>query len=567
MSVRVTLGAALEAEVEAAAAALVADRVASRLVARDASLWGPDAEPEAEVRLGWVDASARAGALLDELAALRERFVAAGVERIVLCGMGGSSLAPEVIARREGVPLVVLDSTHPDQVRRALGGDLDRTGVVVSSKSGSTIETRSHRAAFEAAFRREGIDPSQRVVVVTDPGSPLEAAAREAGYRVFLADPEVGGRYSALTAFGLVPSALAGADVAALLAEAEAIRPQLGRDSPENPAVLLAAALAAGQPDRFVCALAEEGASAVGLGDWIEQLVAESTGKAGRGVLPLVLPPAAPERTGVLPASARLVRLGDAAGGTFASPSGVRPGAEELVMSGPLGAQLLVWEFATAMLCRLLGVDPFNQPDVESAKVAAREAMRGDAVPTVDAEAAEVPTRLGDAPDIELIDAPCAGDPTEGHPASERPTSLDAVVHRIREAVGPDGYLAVQAYLDREGPAVEAVLGLRDSLARSLALPVTLGWGPRFLHSTGQLHKGGPPTGVFLQLLDPARPEEPIPGSDAGFGVLIDAQAAGDRAVLRAAGRPVFALRSADPARLAERLAELVGAVPSTPPA
>ena len=201
---------------------LVTETVASRLAAQDPTLWGPEAEPESSIRLAWTALHETSRPLLAEIDALRAELRADGIDRVVLAGMGGSSLAPEVITSTAGVPLTVLDTTDPGQVADALSGDLAHTVLVVSSKSGSTVETDSHRRIFEKAFQDNGIDAAARIVVVTDPGSPLEKAAREAGYRkVFQADPNVGGRYSALTAFGLVPAGLAGADVAALLDEAE----------------------------------------------------------------------------------------------------------------------------------------------------------------------------------------------------------------------------------------------------------------------------------------------------------------------------------------------------------
>ena len=196
---------------------LVADQVASRLAAQDETLWGPEAEDEAGKRLGWVSLPETSRPLVTEIATLEVELRQRGLPRVVLCGMGGSSLAPEVICEAAGVELVVLDSTDPDFVRRGLEERLAETVVVVSSKSGGTVETDSQRRAFEKAFTDAGIEPAERIIVVTDPGSPLEKAAREAGYRVFLADPNVGGRYSALTAFGLVPSGLAGANIAGLL--------------------------------------------------------------------------------------------------------------------------------------------------------------------------------------------------------------------------------------------------------------------------------------------------------------------------------------------------------------
>lgn len=192
---------------------LVSDGVAGRITTLDATLWGPDAESEASKRLGWTEAVAVSSGLVDDILALRDALREKGVTRVVLGGMGGSSLAPEVIANTYGAPLTALDSTDPAQVRAALEDRLTETVVVISSKSGSTVETDSHKRVYEKAFRDAGIDPTERIVVVTDPGSPLDVAARADGYRVFNADPTVGGRYSALTAFGLVPTGLAGVDI------------------------------------------------------------------------------------------------------------------------------------------------------------------------------------------------------------------------------------------------------------------------------------------------------------------------------------------------------------------
>lgn len=494
-------------------AALVQDRVASRLFALDASLWGAEAEVEAAIRLGWTDFAVTAEAATAEAEELRDELRARGIDRVVLCGMGGSSLAPAVICRWAGVELDTLDSTHPAAVGAKLGKDLVRTVVVVSSKSGGTIETLSHRAAFTAAFREAGLDPAQHIVVVTDPGSALEADARAAGQRVFLADPNVGGRFSALTAFGLVPSVLAGADVRPLLAEAAAVRDMLASDSVENPAHVLAATIAQDLPERYVLGILADAGARWGLGSWIEQLVAESTGKNGRGVLPIALPEDAAELAHT-PANTRIVRLRAGSGLPVESPG-------DLVVAAPLGAQLLLWETATAVLGRLMGIDPFNQPDVESAKVAARAQLDADA-PT--------PRQLGESQD----------------PAS----LLDA----LRDALPANGYLAIQAYLDPESPAAPLLSELRNRLAAALDTPVALCWGPSYLHSTGQLHKGGPALGAFLQLTEHDLEPLAIPGSDNGFDALIAAQARGDREVLEARGRAVVAMASEDPAAALRKL-------------
>lgn len=482
----------------AALDALVRDRVASRVFTHDATLWGPDAEAEASIRLGWTDFAETARGLIPEIAALRAEFAEVGVDRFVLCGMGGSSLAPEVITRWAGVELTMLDSTHPDAVRRALAGDLARTAVVVSSKSGGTIETRSHLAAFDQAFRDAGIAPEQRIVIVTDPGSPLEEDSRAAGRRVFNADPNVGGRFSALTAFGLVPSGLAGADLDRLVDDAQGIREALAQDSAENPALVLAAAVAAGLPGRSVLGVRADADADWSLGSWIEQLVAESTGKDGRGVLPIALDAAAPEFSDAAPSNLLPVSI------SAQAPNGAPE--QGVAVGGALGAQFLLWEAATAALGRLMEIDPFNQPDVESAKVAARAA---------------------------LADAAGAG------PEDVRVPTFSELLEQIRAGLPEGGYVAIQAFLDPQAAQAPAVQRLRDRLAAALGAPVALGWGPRYLHSTGQLHKGGPETGVYLQLLDASPEPLSIPGSESGFDALIAAQARGDRDVLAERGRPV----------------------------
>jgi len=509
---------------------LVADLVASGITAQDPALWGPAAEAEASKRLGWVEAVAVSRPLVAEVTALREQLAADGVDHVVLAGMGGSSLAPEVIARTAGVPLTVLDSTDPAQVRAAVGHDLERTVLVVSSKSGSTLETDSARRLYEAAFRAADIDPAARIVVVTDPGSALEASAHEAGYRVFSADPAVGGRYSALTAFGLVPAGLAGADLTELLDEADAISALLSVDIDENPGLVLGAVLAGTDPLRDKIAIVPDGTHIVGFGDWVEQLIAESTGKDGRGLLPVVLAPDAPELTASLP-DVQVIRLV----GSRDDERHVDEG--EVEITGTLGGQFLVWEYAVAVAGRLLGINPFDQPDVEAAKVAARALLEDRPEPSAPAF-----TEGGAA-------VRATGDLAVGSSLAEAASSLLA-------AVGPSGYLAVQVYADRT--ADHGLATLRDALAARLGRPVTLGYGPRFLHSTGQYHKGGPATGVFLQIVADERDDLEIPGRPFTFGQLIQAQAAGDASVLADHGRPVLTLTTPDVAAATAALASVV---------
>lgn len=510
------------ATLEDAVTALADQAVASRISAQDDTLWGEAARPEASQRLGWVHPGAAARPLLEPILALRDELAAQGVDRVVLAGMGGSSLAPEVITATAGVELTVLDSTDPAAVSRALEDRLERTVLVVSSKSGSTLETDSQRRAFEAAFTAAGIDPAARIVVVTDPGSPLESSAREAGYRVFTADPEVGGRYSALTAFGLVPSGLAGADIVSLLDDAEAAEAELAEDDDANPGLVLGAALGATRPLRDKIVIVDEGSGLHGFADWAEQLIAESTGKLGRGVLPVAAAPGDADAVSGAEDTllVRLVAdLDDAGEGPDAAVT------DQVLLSGSLGTQFAVWEFAVAVVGYELGINPFDQPDVEAAKAATRGLLQASPEP-------EAPLAV-DGP-VEIRTAHLDGEITD----------LQSGLKALVGALGDRGYLAIQAYLDRIGLADLAQV--RAPLAAALSRPVTFGWGPRFLHSTGQYHKGGPATGVFLQISASDGDEQPIPGREFGFGRLIRAQADGDAHVLAEHGLPVLRLRLTD---------------------
>ena len=513
-----TVGAGTAA-IEAAVPALVAEQFASKLFDQDPTLWGPAAESESAKRLSWVTLARTSRPLVGEISALRDEFASAGLTRVVLCGMGGSSLAPEVICATAGRPLVVLDSSQPDMVRDILNDDIEHTIVVVSSKSGSTVETDSQRRAYEQAFADAGIDPTERMVIVTDPGSPLDESSRASGYRVINADPNVGGRYSALTAFGLVPSGLAGVDVEALLDDAEALSDLLAQDDADNPGLRLGAVLGGTAPLRDKILLSEAGTHIRGLGDWIEQLVAESTGKDGKGLLPVVLGENEPK---ALAADENLILL--------TGEDDEREPAGECVatVSGSLGAQLLLWEVATAVAGRLLGINPFDQPDVESAKAAARKLL--DAGIAGD----DKPAFVDGSIEVRAVGADFLGDSA----------SVEDALAALFEKLPPDGYLAIMAYLDRiaDAPFAEVTQPLSSALNR----PVTFGWGPRFLHSTGQYHKGGPARGVYLQVTTAADEDLPVPGREFTFGEFCAAQAGGDASVLAEAGRPVLRLHLSD---------------------
>ncbi|MBX6384296.1 MAG: glucose-6-phosphate isomerase [Microbispora sp.] len=524
MTIEVTLGDAADA-VKAVKDKLVAEGVPAALAAGDSTLWGPQAQSEAAIRLGWLNLPQTSRELLPEIAKLVERARAQGLDHVVLAGMGGSSLAPEVICATYDVPLTVLDTTDPQQVRRALADRLDRTIVVVASKSGGTIETDSHRRVYEQAFRDAGIDP--RIVVVTDPGSPLERTAVEAGYPVVLADPNVGGRYSALSAFGLVPSALAGVDVAKLLDDAAAVAPLLARNE-GNPGLELGALLGAqALRGRDKLILRDAPSDITGLPDWIEQLIAESTGKEGKGILPVVGAEAAEADDQFL------VTIGPDSGTT---------------VEGPLGAQFLVWEYATAIAGRVIGINPFDQPNVAESKENTTRILQ---------EAGDGPLPTGTPV---LTDGPVE---VYGDLPGDLKNLADVLTWLLR-AIPERGYLAIMAYLDREAAFDAATVGeasfeeMTDTWARADVATlralldyrthhaVTFGWGPRFLHSTGQYHKGGPATGVFLQITGAVTEDVEVPGKPYTLGRLQLAQALGDLGALTSRGRPAVRLHLTD---------------------
>ena len=544
-SLSLSLLGAARAGAEAQVPGLIDHEFASRLAAKDQTLWGLAAEDEAAQRLGWVSPFETARSLLTQISQLRAKLAAEGVTRVMLAGMGGSSLAPEVICASEGADLVVLDSTDPQQVAAALT-DLERTVLVVASKSGSTVETDSQRRIVQSAFTAAGIDPQSRTVVVTDPGSPLADQSQQAGVRALItADPAVGGRYSALTAFGLVPSGLAGADVETLLDDAEDAAEVLLADDEANPGLQLGAAIAGTSPRRDKLVIVDAGSSLVGLGAWIEQLVAESTGKKGTGVLPVIVADGEPELTRDAD-DVLVVEIVDVEAETGAS---VDADPEDTVVTphvvrtgGSLGAQFMLWETATAVAGAVLGINPFDQPDVESAKTAARGLLDSPA------PAAGEPIRDG------AVQIRTRGDESLLAPGTE---TVAGAVQALLARLPDNGYVSVMAYMDRLGDS--HLEDLRPQLAAVSGRPTTFGWGPRFLHSTGQFHKGGPAVGVFLQITAAADHDLQVPDRPFTLGELISAQADGDAQVLADLGRPVVQLHLSDRQAGISQLLEVMG--------
>ncbi len=506
---------------------------ARRLLAGDADLWGGGA-----ALTGWLDLPATMPARLAELEAFAGRSEAEGLAEVVLLGMGGSSLAAEVFARvlpaRAGRPLRILDTTHPEAVARAAEAvDPAASLFLVSSKSGGTAETL---ALFELFWERAAAvleRPGARFAAITGAGSRLERIAADRRFAAcFEAPPDVGGRYSALSVFGLLPAVLIGVEAEGLLAGARAMAATLA-DAAPAPALALGAALgeaALAGRDKLTLVTSRRLAP---LCDWLEQLVAESTGKRGRGILPVVGEPRAePSAYGPDRLFAGLLLEGDegreAEELLAAAESAGHPVVRvRLREPADLGAEMFRWQVAVAAAGALLGVDPFDQPDVERAKELARRAAER---PQSGAAAGE---------EIGVEEGP----------------ALDPALARWVRAAGGGSYVGLQAFL-APAPAIDRGLRelqgeIRDATGRA----VTVGYGPRYLHSTGQLHKGGPEGGAFLQLLDaPARDLE-IPGQDLTFGRLCAAQARGDAEALRQRGRRVLAVRlGAEPEAGLERL-------------
>ncbi len=469
--------------------------VHQRIAEKDPTTWGPEAATEAAVRLNWVDLPESSRTLLPEIDALTARF--RHIKNIVLAGMGGSSLAPEVIAQSFDRELFILDSTDPDYLAHALNGDLSSTLVVVSSKSGSTIETSSARVAFAEAFNQAGLIISEHMVVVTDPGSPLDQQSRQQGLTVINADPHVGGRFSALSAFGLVPSALAGVDVSLLLDAASDCKKNFLID---GTSIVDVAWLLTTQSQQYVSFI-DADSGMPGLSDWIEQLVAESTGKSGVGRLPI----AAEDLE-----SASI-------GGAF-TVAFHEMGAD-LTVLGELGEHFIFWEWVTALVGAALEIDPFNQPNVTEAKNATSSLLSewGGQLPVLAPDFADKSVEIfGIAADLN--------------------SALQSFIASVQDG----GYISIHAYLDRRDDA--RLQELRKVLSLKTGLPVTFGWGPRFLHSTGQFHKGGQQNGAFLQITGEASCDFAIPGSNFGFKTLVMAQALGDNRALAERKFPLLRL-------------------------
>ncbi len=496
-------------------AELRGDEVLEDVWARDHTIWKDD-PTEIANRLGWLEAPEFFLNQAAELNGFARKARSGGdIKQVVVCGMGGSVFACEMFDRvlGGGIPLTVLDSTHPDHIAAVTASlDLEHTLFVVSSKSGTTVETRSHLEYFWSLVKR-----GDRFVAVTDPGSELAGVAGERGFlRIFENPPEIGGRFSGLSYFGLVPAALSGVDIESVLNSARRAMTLNGPGlaEPFAPGVRLGAALAEGAMgegrDKLTFVLPSQLDS---FGVWVEQMLAESLGKEGKGIVPVLGEPLGALESYGPDRLFCMYSLGeDGEPPQIEAMEGEHPFARiRIADARSLGAEMYRWEMATAVVGYLFDINPFDQPDVEAAKQRAREAL--------------------------------------SRPPGERPDAGSA--SEVLEGLESPRYLALQAFLPPTDDNARRLEAARTRFRDRYKVPVTVGFGPRFLHSTGQLHKGGPNTGAFLQVTGEHSRDIEVPGMGFSFGRLIDAQADGDLLALRDAGRAVARISLDDLDRLA----------------
>jgi transaldolase / glucose-6-phosphate isomerase len=539
VKVEAEIPVSLRATVEQKVALAGREEVARRLREGDASLWGAPGTPELADRLGWLTIADRTAATLGELEAFAQQVADEGFADVVLLGMGGSSLAPEVLRRSfKSAPsrprLHVLDSTDAQEISAIQDAvDLEHTLFVVSSKSGGTIEPLSLFAHFNSL-----VPDGKSFVAITDPGSGLERLAGDHGFkRVFHGDPDIGGRYSALSAFGIVPAVLMGVDVGPLLGGAgEAWETGLGDSAPApmpSAAIWLGAALSAlaqAGRDKLTFVISP---SLPGLGLWLEQLVAESTGKHETGILPVAEEPLGepqsygedrvfaylPDLTAPDPALDQRVTALAQAGHPLIT----------IATRGPsdLGRVFMLAELAVAVAGWGLQINPFDQPNVQQAKDATNRVLSGF-------------QSSGALPEIADADGPALG--------------------ALLGEAAPPQYVAIMGYVQPSDDFDAAVAELRTALRAGTRATTTFGYGPRFLHSTGQFHKGGPRVGRFLQLLHDGPPDVGIPGREFTFTTLKNAQAIGDLQTLRELGLPAERVRleGGDPAAALRELTHTI---------
>lgn len=496
----------------------ITERLAERLWARDVTVFGQTSQAalaSIHNRLGWLDAPDTFESKIEQVQTFAQEVIASGVRHVVLLGMGGSSLCVEVIRDIMGVQpgypeMIVLDSTHPDQilqVERSI--DLNATLFVLASKSGTTIESDSLFRYFWNRIEQsvtEGV--GKHFVAITDPGTQLDRVSAELGFRnVFKNPADIGGRFSALSYFGLVPAALMGVDLTQFVARAREEARFSKLNDISNPSLALGATLAACNAAGMQKLLIHTSPSLRSFVYWVEQLIAESTGKAGKGLLPV-------EEGGVeirsLPADVALLTI-EMEGEEDLPEEEVHPAVISLQLRDPvdLAAQFFRWEFATAVTGALLEINPFDEPNVTESKENTKRVL-------------EESTRSDSTLDVAMTD------------------DLDVIVNRLDRQ---QGFIAILAYMNRTEDTMRRLQELRDRLVERTHRPITIGIGPRYLHSTGQYHKGGPLHGAFVIVLDDPKEDVEIPGKGYSFGTLLRAQAIGDMQALAARDLPVAVLR------------------------
>jgi glucose-6-phosphate isomerase len=542
MSYRFALPPDLRGTVDAAAADWQSSDKIARFWKKDPALWTRDGE---EKWLGWIDIVEREQKDLPEFAKLAAEVKGAGFESLLLLGMGGSSLCPEVLAvtfgRQAGFPaLHIVDSTDPAQVKAARDKvDLAKTLVIVASKSGSTLEPNVLKQYFFAEMEKAvgAGKAGSHFIAITDPGSKMEQVAKADKFRhIFYGDPEIGGRYSALSNFGVVAATAAGLNTAKLLAEAAKAVASSKKAVAENPAVqlglILGSAANAGRDKITIFASPE----IYDLGAWLEQLIAESTGKLGKGITPVdreVI--AAPEVYGKDRIFAYIRFAGSADPSLDAKVAALEAAGHpvvhfEIADLYEIFGQFFTWEVATAVAGSVMGINPFNQPDVESAKVETRSLT----------SAYEKTGKLPERKHV-LTDGGIEIYATDAYAAKLKAASPSATLAGYLRAhfsqIHTGDYFAALAFLAMFPGHEERIQKLRHKVRDTKRIATCLGFGPRFLHSTGQDYKGGPNTGVFLQITADHAVDVDIPGQKYSFGIVIAAQAAGDLAVLEARGR------------------------------
>ncbi len=513
-------------------ATLQAESVADRLWAHDPTLWADDDPGQAEVkiRLGWLHSIEDARARLEGYVSFAKQIHEEGIDRVLVIGMGGSSLTAEVFSSllaaaniEAKLSLAILDSTDPQQV--ALAAEQyppDKSLYILASKSGGTAELLAAFGYFWELSKSDG----SRFVVTTDAGSTLEKLAKDRGFRkVFNADPNVGGRFSALTDFGLVPAALLGMDINRLLNSAEKIKKVSNDNNSAGFALgaLLAESALAGRDKLTVLSDAPVSAFAA----WIEQVIAESSGKHGRGMLPVPLEPlAAPEMYGADRLFVYLRNSGELDADIAALKNAGFP-VIELPITNPydVGAEFFRWEIAVSVMCHILGINAFDQPDVQDSKLRTIAKITDY-------------QKTGKLADVDLVNVIAAK------------STLDKFISSVQAGE----FFTINAYIPRNKETIDALQSLRVAIREKTKCAVSAGFGPRFQHSTGQFHKGGPNKGLFIQVVYDAQKDIDIPNQGMTFGTLIRAQALGDYEALVAAGRRTTRVLLSSPADLSNLL-------------